>query len=144
MSDDGRAQARKAVLEHVDCWNAADKERWLRIFADDVAYEDPPGTVVGRGRQVMSDYAWDRSFTADKRWILEPVVLIACGNEAQVYMRNHGAVGGLPTWVDSIELWQVDAAGLVTSVRAFWEPPDDAHVRSHLSLNEWQAAEPAS
>ena len=142
MSEDNRALARRAVLEHVASWNDGDKERWLGIFGDDVVYEDPPGTVAGRGRQVMSDYAWDRSFTEDKRWILEPVVLIACGNEAQVYMRNHGAVAGRPTWVDSIELWQVDDAGLVTSVRAFWEPPADDHVRSHLSLNEWPAAEP--
>ena len=66
---------------------------------------------------------------------IEPVVLIACGNEAQVYMRNHGAVAGRPAWVDSIELWAVDDEGLVISVRAFWEPPEDDHVRSRLGLS---------
>ena len=111
MAERPGALARAAVLAHVEHWNACDKERWLAIFSDDVIYEDPPGTVAGRGRDVMSDYAWDRSFTDEKRWILEPVVLIACGNEAQVHMRNHGAVAGRPAWVDSIELWAVDDDG---------------------------------
>ena len=63
----------------------------------------------------------------------------ACGNEAQVHMRNHGAVAGRPAWVDSIELWAVDDDGLVTSVRAFWEPPDDEHVLSRLGLSRADA-----
>ena len=135
MSGGPGTRAREAVLRHVEYWNACDKEKWLAIFSDDVIYEDPPGTIAGRGRTVMSDYAWDRSFTDEKRWILEPVVLIACGNEAQVHIRNHGAIAGRPAWTDSIELWTVNDDGLVTSVRAFWEPPEDDHVRSRLGLS---------
>ena len=44
--------------------------------------------------------------------------IVECGNEAQVYMRNHGAVDGLPVCVESIELYRVDGAGLIDSVRA--------------------------
>jgi steroid delta-isomerase len=139
MTERPGALARAAVLAHVEHWNAVDKEQWLAIFSDDVIYEDPPGTIAGRGRDVMSSYAWDRSFTDEKRWILEPVVLIACGNEAQVHMRNHGAVAGRPAWVDSIELWAVGDDGLVTSVRAFWEPPDDEHLLSRLGLSRADA-----
>jgi steroid Delta-isomerase len=132
-------QARGAVFAHVAHWNAKDKDQWLALFADDVVYEDPPGTVVSRGRQVMSDYAWDRSFTNDKQWVLEPLIVIACGHEAQVHMRNHGAVAGRPVWVDSIELWAVNQDGLVTSVRAFWEPPSDEHIQQHLALSTWES-----
>jgi len=132
-----KEQAREAVLAHVAHWNAKDKDRWLALFADDVAYEDPVGTVASRGRHVMSDYAWDKSFTADKQWVLEPLLVVAGGNEAQVHMRNHGAVAGRPAWVDSIELWAVDDRGLVTSVRAFWEPPADEHVQQHLAMSSW-------
>ena len=66
--------ARGAILEHVQLWNAMDKDAWLALFADDVEYEDPPGTVASRGKQVMSDHAWDGSFTDTKRWILEPLL----------------------------------------------------------------------
>ena len=68
MTERPGALARAAVLAHVEHWNAVDKERWLAIFSDDVIYEDPPGTIAGRGLDVMSSYAWDRSFTDEKRW----------------------------------------------------------------------------
>jgi steroid delta-isomerase len=132
------AQARAAVGAHVGLWNAAEKARWLALFAEDVVYEDPPGAVASRGRQVMSEHAWDRSFTATKRWLLEPTLMIACGHEAVVHMRNHGAVSGRPVWVDSLEIYAVDAEGLITSVRAFWEPPSDPAIQSELSINQWQ------
>ena len=129
--------ARQAILDHVRHWNAMDKDAWLALFAEDVVYEDPPGTVSSHGKQVMSDYAWDRSFTDQKRWILEPIKVIECGNEAQVYMRNHGAVAGVPVCVESIELYRVNDAGLVDSVRAFWEPPADPAVLEHLAVTQW-------
>jgi steroid delta-isomerase len=127
--------ARDAILDHVRCWNAMDKETWLGLFADDVLYEDPPGTVASRGVEVMSTHGWDGSFTDVKRWILEPLLIIECGNEAQVHMRNHGSVAGMPVCVDSIELWRVNDAGKVDSVRAFWEPPEE--IREHLALDTW-------
>ena len=133
-----KEQARAAMMAHVAFWNAQDKEKWVALFADDVTYEDPVGTVASRGRNVMSDYAWDGSFTATKRWILEPLLVIACGNEVQVHMRNHGSVDGRPAWVDSMELWAVDDKGLVISVRAFWEPPKEQNLEQHLAMTTWQ------
>jgi hypothetical protein len=132
-------QARAAVLRHVELWNDLDKAAWLELFTEDVHYEDPPGTVSSRGKQVMSDYAWDKSFTDTKRWVLEPVLVIACGHEAVVHMRNHGAVNGRPAWTDSMELWEVDEAGLVCSVRAFWELPSDPEIRASLGASTWSS-----
>lgn len=131
-------QARRAMLAHVTHWNAQDKESWLALFTDDVAYEDPVGTVASRGREVMSNYAWDKSFTDTKRWVLEPLLVIACGHEVQVHMRNHGSVEGRPVWVDSIELWGVDEHGAVNQVRAFWEPPKEQNLEQHLAMTTWQ------
>jgi len=53
-------------------------------------------------------------------------------------MRNHGSVAGAPVCVESIELYRVDDAGLVDSVRAFWEPPTDPAVVEHLALSHWE------
>jgi steroid Delta-isomerase len=130
--------ARQAILDHVRHWNAMDKDAWLALFAEDVVYEDPPGTVSSQGKQVISEHGWDGAFTEQKRWILEPVKIIECGREAQVYMRNHGSVAGVPVCVESIELYRVDDAGLVDSVRAFWEPPTDPAVVEHLALSQWE------
>jgi ketosteroid isomerase-like protein len=141
MGSTGTAsQAQAAVEAHVRHWNAGDKAAWLALFAEDVVYEDPPGVVSSRGRQVMSEHAWDRSFTPTKRWLLEPTLVIACGHEAVVHVRNHGAVSGRPAWVDSLEIYAVDADGLITSVRAFWHPPTDPAIQSELSMNQWQGS----
>ena len=116
------------------------RSRGSRSFADDVEYEDPPGAVASRGKQVMSEHAWDGAFTENKRWILDPVLIIECGNEAQVHMRGYGAVAGVPSCVESIELRRVDDDGLVVSVRAFWEPPTDPIIHDHLALTGWEGA----
>ena len=129
--------AADAIRSHCRHWNAMDKASWLALFADDVEYEDPPGTVASRGVEVMSTHAWDGAFTAVKRWILEPVKIIECGREAQVLMRNHGSVDGLPVCVESIELWRVDDTGRVDRIRAFWEPPQDPAVHDHLGVAGW-------
>jgi hypothetical protein len=81
--------------------------------------------------------AWDRSFTDTKRWILEAVLILACGHEAVVHMRNHGSVGGRPAWTDSMEIWSVDADGLVDSVRAFWEPTSYPEIAPSLAVTTW-------
>jgi hypothetical protein len=130
-------QARQAVLSHIEYCNAQDRDRWLALFPEDVVYEDPPGKVVSRGRQVMSEHAWDKAFAADKRWILEAVLVIACGQETQVHIRNHNSVAGRRAWLDSIELWSVNDEGLVDSVRAFWEPLPEQHLEEHLAASRW-------
>jgi hypothetical protein len=117
-----------------------EKEPWLALFAEDMEYEDPPGTFASHGKRVMSEHAWDGSFTEDKRWILDPVLIIECANEAQVHMRNYGAVAGVPFMVESIELWRVNDEGLVVSVRAFWEVPTDPALRDHLALSRREGA----
>jgi ketosteroid isomerase-like protein len=137
VSTESSALARQAVRRHVEFWNAQNKASWLALFSEDVKYEDPPGTVSSQGRQVMSDYAWDRSFTDTKRWILEAVLILACGHEAVVHMRNHGSVDGRPAWTDSMEIWSVNTDGLVDSVRAFWEPTTYPELEPNLAVSSW-------
>ncbi len=97
-----------------------DKESELALFAEDVILESPPGLFTAKGKLAFSEHSWDGSFTDDKRWILEAVLIIECGNEAVVHLRNHGSVAGVPVCMDSIEVWRVNEAGLVDSLRSFW------------------------
>jgi len=57
MTGPAGMSARQAIIDHVTHWNAMDKAAWLALFADDVEYEDPPGTVASRGVEVMSSHA---------------------------------------------------------------------------------------
>ena len=49
-------------------------------------------------------------------------------------MRNEGDLHGESVVVDSLEVWKVNAGGLVVCVRAFFEP--DPEVQSDYFLTE--------
>jgi ketosteroid isomerase-like protein len=122
--DQVMGRARDAVLAHVRNWNGKDRDAEWALFADDLLYEDPPGTHSARGKQAYFDHGWDRAMNGDGNWTLEPVLVVEGGNEAQVFMRNHGTVDGKPFVLESIELWRVTDDGLVDTMRAFWELPE--------------------
>jgi hypothetical protein len=113
----------RAVIDaHVAAWNAGDKDAWLAglqaAFPGGITMEDPVGTPVKRGWQIMGD-AWDASPNAD--WTLTVERLITCGNEVATVMRSDGTVQGAPVSVVSIE-----------TVR--FEPDGSVHWKTYLEL----------
>jgi steroid delta-isomerase len=109
------------VQRHCEYWNARDREKWSRIFADDVVFEDPVGAPPKLGREAIRD-TWERSLTPGREWRLVADRIVACGSEAAVVMRNEGNLHGRSVVVESLEVWRVGEDGLVNSVRAFFEP----------------------
>ncbi len=115
------APARAAVQKHSEFWNARDQESWSAIFAADVVFEDPVGSAPKYGPDAVRK-EWERSLTPGREWRLVPDRIVVCGDEAAVVMRNEGNLHGREVVVESLEVWKVDAEGLVISVRAFFEP----------------------
>lgn len=115
---------REAVLRHVELWNAAEREDWVMLFADDVTFDDPVGAPTKHGRTAVEN-SWDRSFTSGRRWTLHPQRITVCGNEAAVIMHNIGVLDGKTVSVDGVEIWRVNDAGKVCAVRAYFEQPVD-------------------
>jgi steroid delta-isomerase len=113
-----------AVTNHVQHWNAMDRAAWVRLFSPDVVFEDPVGSSPKIGLDAVHK-SWDRSFTPGRRWTLHPSQIVGGGSEAAVVMRNEGDLGGRKVRVDSIEIFRVDASGLIVHVRAFFEQPQD-------------------
>jgi hypothetical protein len=100
-------EMRSMIEQHVENWNAGDKEAWLaglaRLVRGDFSMEDPVGTPVKHGWDVMSE-AWDASPNAD--WKLTIEQLFVCGNEVATLMRSDGVVQGQPVSVLGIEVLQ--------------------------------------
>jgi steroid Delta-isomerase len=117
---DGSA-ARRAVEHHCEYWNARNQQAWTALFADEVVFEDPVGSPPKHGAEAVRA-SWERSLTPGREWRLVPARIIAGGNEAAVVMRNEGDLQGRSVLVESLEIWRVRGDGLVTSVRAFFEP----------------------
>jgi hypothetical protein len=118
-------EIRKMMDRHCELWNAGDKEAWLNewqtFLPGGVAMEDPVGTPVKRGWEMMSE-VWDASPNAD--WKLSVERLTVCGNEAAAIIRNAGTVNGAPLVIESIEIYQFgDDRSCYT--KTFWEIGED-------------------
>ncbi len=118
--------ARDAFAEHCRTWNAGDRDAWLAIFADEIVMEDPVGGVPKHGREALAT-TWDRSHRAGRRWELQPRRVIECASEVAVDLVNAGEVEGRSVIVESIEIWRVDEAGAVVSIRSFFASDPEVH-----------------
>ena len=96
----------------------------MSLFADDVCFEDPVGARPKRGEEAIRN-SWDRSLTPGREWTLHPVRVVGTDVEVAVQMHNVGYIEGRQVEVHGIEVWKVNAAGLVESVRAFFDQPTD-------------------
>jgi SnoaL-like domain len=123
--------ASEAFEAHARLWNAQDREAWLDLFADNVTFDDPVGVPTKHGRAAL-ETSWARSNNATRSWRLEPRRIMLCGNEAAVDLLNHGTLDGAEVTVGSIEIWSVNDAGLVDSVRVFFDA--DPHVHDPFYL----------
>ena len=116
--------ARAAVERHVESWNLQDRDSWVKLFSPTVVFEDPVGAPPKHGLDAVHN-SWDRSFRPGRRWYLHPRQIIEAGFEAAVVMHNEGHLGDDRVEVNGIEIFTVNAAGLIVSVRSFFEQPED-------------------
>jgi hypothetical protein len=112
-------EIRAAIERHVELWNAGDKQAWLahwkRVVPGEVTMEDPVGTPLKRGWDVMGE-AWE---LANADWKLGIGLLYVCGSVAAAVIRNSGAVDGEATVVESVEIYTFDSDGSA-HVSTFW------------------------
>jgi uncharacterized protein (TIGR02246 family) len=104
-------------------WNGGDRAAWLACFENDVQFEDPVGGAPKRGREHLEE-TWDRSFTGEQTWTMNPLIMRVSGNEVALLGRNAGVVGGQEIEIDSIEVWTINENGLVARFRAFYDLPE--------------------
>lgn len=116
--------ARTAVEKHAEFWNARDRDSWVRLFSPEVTFEDPVGGPLKRGLEAVHN-SWDRSFRPGRRWYLHPQQIVEAGAEAAVVMRNEGHLEDRVVEVNGIEIFTVDADGLIVSVRSFFDQPTE-------------------
>ena len=125
MSANDEHPAVRAVQLHAQNWNARDRTAWLALFSDEVTFEDPVGKAPKLGR-AAAEGSWDNSFTEGRVWTLHPQRIIPGGaDEAAVEMLNKGDLHGERVELRGIEIYKVDGAGKIISVRAFFEQPTE-------------------
>jgi ketosteroid isomerase-like protein len=130
QAPDGDHPARRASQRSMAAVAAGRKDEWLALFAPDAVVEDPVGPSLldpeGKGHHGHEGIRkfWDDHFGAVRRFHFLIRDSFAngpcCANIATITL----ALGRDTTMtVDCVMIYTVNEQGLLTSLRAHWEPP---------------------
>ncbi|WP_179956669.1 nuclear transport factor 2 family protein [Amycolatopsis anabasis] len=120
--------ARVAAWRSMNAVTRGDKEEWLALFAPDGVVEDPVGPSgfdpEGKGhhgRDGISAF-WDKAIAQVERFEFTIRDSHAAGDE----VANVGTIttflpGNYRVDTDGVFVYRVNEAGLIQSMRAFWE-----------------------
>lgn len=120
--------ARAAARRSMDAVSRGAKEEWLALFAEDAIVEDPVGPsmfdqegVGHRGKAAISAF-WDKAIALAERFEFDIRDSFAAGSEvANVGTISAFLPGGIRVDTEGVFVYRVDEAGLILSLRAFWE-----------------------
>lgn len=120
--------ARRAARASMAAVAAGRKDEWLRLFAPDALVEDPVGPSFldpdggHRGHQGIGAF-WDGFIASISGYHFEVADSFAngacCANVATITTTMGD---GTAMTIDCVLIYTVDEAGLITSLRAHWEP----------------------
>ncbi|MCA2187139.1 nuclear transport factor 2 family protein [Nonomuraea cavernae] len=126
--DDDHA-ARRTAQASMAAVVAGRRSDWLGLFGPDALLEDPVGPSMldpeGKGHRGHQEIAafWDANISSVRAFRFQVSDSFAngpsCANVAAITMTMDG---GTTMTVDCVIVYTVDEAGLITSLRAHWEP----------------------
>ncbi|WP_248960178.1 nuclear transport factor 2 family protein [Sphaerisporangium perillae] len=128
-ASDAAHPARRAARLSMATVAAGRKEDWLGLFTPDALVEDPvgpsmldPGGKGHRGHDGIRRF-WDDNFGSAQGFHFRVRDSFAngpcCANVTTITVTLRG---GTTMKVDCVIIYTVDDAGLITSLRAHWEP----------------------
>lgn len=120
--------ARVAQQAALRCAMAGDKQAWLDLWAEDCEIHDPVGPSLfdasGEGHHGSAgiEHFWDVAIAPVERFDVEVRTSHACGDSsAQEATFTTTFPDGTRAEIDLMVVYRVDGAGLITSMRAYWE-----------------------
>ena len=118
------ATIRSTVEAYCAAFTRADRAAYTGLFAEDGWMEDPVGTPRHQGREDIGAFFDQARTMADSIELrLTGPVRVAAG-EAAFPMQARPEIAGTTYVVDIIDVMTFDDAGLITTMRAFWDPAE--------------------
>ena len=114
-----RAELVAICNRYVELVDAGDTDGIMDLYADDCWIEDPIGSELKKGRDTIREfYAGIAAMEVDPRMTrIGPVTV--CGGEAAFQFRIDIEIGEMKIKMTSTDVMTFDAAGKITSMRAF-------------------------
>lgn len=114
---------RAALQAYVDRINAGDRDGVVALFADDAVIEDPLGSPPKTGGQIAEWFADTVAF-GTRITPVAPIRGSHANAAALVFEVTFTPPGGAPLLIRSLDVCTFDAAGRITSLKAYWGPDD--------------------
>jgi steroid Delta-isomerase len=128
MTQTAQSPALTASQSSWRCVQAHDREGWLALMADDVVVEDPIGKSVinpdgdgVRGKEGVAAF-YDNNIAANQLTITcEETFPSSSPDEiAHILVLDSKFEGGFTSSVRGVFTYKVNAAGLITNMRGYW------------------------
>jgi len=119
-------EIRKTMHAYLERLSAGDTDGVLELYGDDPTVEDPVGGAVQQGREAVRTFyaAAGANLTVE----LTGPIRVA-GNECAMPMLAEVDLGDRKMYIDVIDVMELDDAGRITSMRAFWNPAEGRPTR---------------
>ena len=118
------ATIRSAVEAYTGAFTRRDRDALLALFAEDAWIEDPVGTPRREGREAIGAFFDEMTALADATELRLTGPVRAVAGECAFPMQARPTMGGSTMVIDIIDVMTFDDAGLITTMRAFWDPAE--------------------
>lgn len=118
-----QATMKAALQAYVDRTNAGDAAGLVALFAPGAVIEDPVGTPLKSGAEIVQWFADTVAFDA-RIFPVAPIRGSHANEAALVFHVEFTPPGGERLRIHSLDVCTFNAAGLITSLRAWWGPDD--------------------
>lgn len=114
----------KAVKAYFAAIRAMDQEAWVNSFAEDAITYDPVGAPPTAGHQKLREFFQTITAAFKEVGLTEDEIFIA-GNGAAVRWSGRGiSKQGRKVHFEGIDVFEVNEAGKIQSVHAYWNPAE--------------------
>ena len=115
---------RATVDRYTSGFGAGDRDAFLANFADDAWIEDPVGTPRLEGKEAIGAFFDQTQGLSDSIELRRTGPVRVAGGEAAFPMQARPVIGGTTFAIDIIDVMTFDEAGIITTMRAFWDPAE--------------------
>ncbi len=114
----------KAVKTYFKALRAMDQQAWVNTFAADAISYDPVGAPPTKGHQKLGEFFQTITAAFKEVDLTEDQVFVA-GNSAAVKWTGSGVSrAGRKVHFEGIDVFEVNEAGKIQSLRAYWNPAE--------------------
>lgn len=116
-------QLRARVVEYVNAVNSRDANAIAAQFTEDAHHHDPVSNPPNIGRAAIVTF-FENGIAASDTWTFTAKAVHTCADNVAIDFEIAVVTGGATMTIAGIEVFEADAEGRFTSVRAYWDDAD--------------------